>query len=196
MMVNSVWVDPESKKNLATLNQGSALVQEDPAAAPADGGASENLAAFEGLKGKAEESLQKSRDEEVKKQNEHDLNIAALNQAVALASDKLDDAKKDHARISQDKAEAEGELSETEASKAADEKALEAVTLECNEGSAAWDTRQKEAKAEMAAIDKAKEILASRVTVFLQVAQPQASDALKQQVANSKLRQKLVNHFR
>merc|ERR1719262_1857937 len=121
-MVNSVWVDPESKKNLATLNNQGALLQEDPAAAPAapaaDGGASDNLAAFEGLKGKAEEALQRQRDEEVKKQGEHDLNIAALDQAVALASDKLDDAHKDHSRISQEKAEAENELSETEASKA------------------------------------------------------------------------------
>merc|ERR1719161_3053051 len=144
-MVNSVWVDPESKKNLATFEKGSALVQEgeDPQAAP-DGGASENLAAFEGLKGKAEESLQRIRDEEAKTQNEHDLNIASLNQAVALASDKLDDAKKDHARISQEKAEAEGELSDTEASKADDEKALEAVTQECNAASAAWQTRQEE----------------------------------------------------
>merc|ERR1719375_2155470 len=122
LMVNSVWVDPESKKNLATINGGSALVQEDPAAAApaADGGASENLAAFEGLKGKAEESLQRMRDEEVKTQNEHDLNIASLDQAVALASGKLDDAKKDKSRISQEKSEAENELVETEASKAAD----------------------------------------------------------------------------
>merc|ERR1719159_1137505 len=176
-MVNSVWVDPESKKNLAKVNR-EALLQEDPAAAPAaDGGDSaDNLAAFEGLKGKAEEALQRQRDEEVKKQNEHDLNIASLNQAVALAEDRLDDAKKDHSRISEDKSKAEGELADTEASKAADEKALESVTQECNDAAAAWDTRQKEAKAEMAAIEKAKEILASRVTVFLQVAQPQNTE--------------------
>merc|ERR1719158_316233 len=159
----------------------------------------DNLAAFEGLKGKAEESLQRQRDEEVKKQNEHDLNIASLDQAVALASGKLDDAKKDKARISQEKAEAENELSETEASKAADEKALESVTIECTDAAAAWDTRQKETKAEMAAIEKAKEILASRVTVFLQTGQgdqPQSGDSLKTQAQTAKLRQKLVNHFR
>merc|ERR1719395_140997 len=50
----------------------------------------------------------------------------------------------------------------------------------------------------MAAIEKAKEILASRVTVFLQmkVTEPQTGDSLKNQAQVAKLRQKLVNHFR
>merc|ERR1719421_2279956 len=105
LLVNSVWVDPESKKNLATLdkNNGAALVQEqqDPAAAEGGGMAgqqaanNENLAAFEGLKGKAEEALQKQRDEETKKQSEHDINMMSLKQAIALAENNVDDARKE-----------------------------------------------------------------------------------------------------
>merc|ERR1719265_1662807 len=150
------------------------MVQEDPAAAGGGVAAqaaanNENLAAFEGLKGKAEEALQRQRDEETKKQSEHDIDMMSLKQAIALAENNVDDAKKERARLSQEKAEAENDLSEVEASKAADEKSLEETTHECDATSEAWATRQKEAKAEMAAIEKAKEILASRVTVLIQM---------------------------
>merc|ERR1719298_158228 len=140
-----------------------------------------NLAAFEMLKGKAEESLQKMRDEEKTEEHNHNMRLQSLMDAIHLAEDKTDDAKKDHARLSEEKAKAEDELAEVEAGKADDEKALESVTQECNEAAAAWDTRQKEAKAEMAAIEKAKEILAARVTVFLQIKDPQSCATPKNQ---------------
>merc|ERR1719265_3130384 len=117
---------------------------------------------FQDLTGEGEESLQKLRDEEVKTQGEHEMQLMTLKQAVALAENNVDDAKKERARISQEKAEAEEE-------KAADEKSLEETKQECDATSEAWAHRQEEAKAEMAAIEKAKEILASRVTVFIQV---------------------------
>merc|ERR1719161_1755436 len=184
VLVNSVWVDPTSMKNLATLQKGGAFVQEDPAAPPAGGEAvaaqasenNDNLAAFEGLKGKAEEALQKQRDEETKKQSEHDMNVMSLKQAIALAENNVDDAKKERSRLAEEKAQAENELAETEASKAADEKSLESTTQECTATSEAWATRQKEAAMEMAAIEKAKEILASRVTVLIQVKRSDTDD--------------------
>merc|ERR1719271_2219201 len=114
MFVNSIWVDPESKRNLALLNKNAAAmvqVQEEPAA-PAAAGAGvadmaaqnqENLAMFEGLKGKAEEALQRQRDEETKKQSEHDMNVMSLKQAIALAENNVDDAKKERARLAEEK---------------------------------------------------------------------------------------------
>merc|ERR1711924_87526 len=142
--------------SLATLTKDGSFVQQgDEAAqdpvAPGDT-KDDQLAAFEGLKGKAEESLQRMRDEEVKKQNEHSINIASLEQAVALAENKLDDAQKEKARISEEKAKASDEHAETSAAKAADEESLKSATAECTEAAASWDTRQKEAKAEMSAI--------------------------------------------
>merc|ERR1719281_970674 len=109
----------------------SAFLQEEPATdAPATGNADAmnaqiaqneaNLAAFEGLKGKAEESLQRMRDEETKAQSEHDVQVMTLKQAIALAKDNVDDAKKEKARLSQEKAEAEEEKADCEASLAAD----------------------------------------------------------------------------
>merc|ERR1719191_2498583 len=196
MAVNSVWVDPESKRNLALVTRDGAFVQQPGVVATthlaeAKEEENEQLAAFEGLRGKAEEALQRLRDEEVKKQSNHDLNVMSLKQAVALAENHLDDAKREHARISQEKAEATEELGETEASKAADEKALASVTAECTEAAAAWATRQSEAKAETAAIEKAKEILSSRVVVFVQFKKGPISHQI-----NQKTRVKLVNHFR
>merc|ERR1719428_503246 len=119
-----------------------------------------------------------------------------LKQAIALAENDLDDAKKEHARISQEKAEAEEEKGDVEASKAADEKSLAETTAECDATSAAWAKRQEEAKAEMAAIEKAKEILASRVTVFIQLKAADPPDSIQDTIKTQKTRKVLIHHFR
>merc|ERR1719456_247286 len=125
-----------------------------------------NLAAFEMLKGKAEEALQRLRNNEQQEKHNHDLRIQSLLDAIHLSEDKLDDTKRDHSRLSEEKAKAVGEKGDTEASKAASEKSLAEVQLTCDKAAAAWAARQKGAKEEMAAISKAKDILASRVTVL------------------------------
>jgi len=207
MAVNSIWVDPESKKNLAllakdgVLSNDGAFLQEEPATKHLDEAneeKDENMHQFEELKGKAEEALQRLRDEEVKKQNEHDVQMMTLKQQLALAENDLDDAKKEKSRLSQEKAEASEELVDTEAAKAADEKGLKATTAECDAAAAAWTERQSEAKAEQAAIEKAKEILASRVTVFMQVSEKNAEKNANDQTGaiNRQTRGRLVQHFR
>merc|ERR1719326_173581 len=205
MMVDTIWAqDPATRKQ---LKEAAAFVQEEPPAALSaqdqDAMAAQvaqneaNLAAFEGLKGKAEEALQKQRDEENKKQSEHDIQVMSIKQAIALAENNVDDAKKEKARLSEEKAKAEEEKADAEASKAADEKSLEETTQECEATSAAWATRQKEAAAEMAAIEKAKEILASRVTVLLQVKiTDNTPDDVSATVKTQKMRKHLINHFR
>merc|ERR1719335_366237 len=196
-MINAMWLDGSSKQDAEDL-QKTALVQEDqePDAMAAQTAQNEkNLAAFEGLKGKAEEALQKQRDEETKAQSEHDVQVMTLKQSIALAENNVDDAKKERARLAEEKAKAEEEKADVEASKAADEKSLEETTKECEATSAAWATRQKEAAAEMAAIEKAKEILASRVTVLIQVKITDNND-LSSTVKTQKMRQHLINHFR
>merc|ERR1719428_2815235 len=97
-----------------------------------------NLEMFEGLKGKAEEALQKLRDDETKTQGEHDIQMMSLKQAIALAENNVDDAKKERSRLAQEKAEAEEEKADVEASKAADEKSLAEVKLETEQTSEAW----------------------------------------------------------
>merc|ERR1719393_236661 len=106
MMVNVRWADPESLKKLKTLETNGAFVQEsssqDPVASQVQRN-EENLAAFEGLKGKAEEALQKLRDEEAKKQADHNVQVGELKMAIALAEANVDDAKKEKARLMQEK---------------------------------------------------------------------------------------------
>merc|ERR1719387_2071431 len=107
-------MDPGSKKDLASLEHNSAFVQEEPVAGGDAMNAQiaqneANLAAFEELKGKAEESLTRMRDEETKAQSEHDIQVMSLKQAIALAENNVDDAKKEVARLSQEKGEAEEE---------------------------------------------------------------------------------------
>lgn len=198
--VNAVWVDPDTQKPLqngAFIQQSTDSAQ-DPMASQVQQN-EENLAAFEGLKGKAEEALQKLRDEETKKQSEHTMNQASLKQAIALAENNVDDAKKEVARISEEKATAEGELGETETAKAADEKVLKEVQHECMEKAVEWEMRQKDAAAEMSAIEKAKSILEERVTVLIQIkarSHEVSGDETNSRAHQQKTRGVLVQHFR
>merc|ERR1719160_2201633 len=60
-------------------------------------------------------------------------------------------------------------LMETEKVMKADMAYLKSLTADCNEAKEAWAARQDEAKAEMEALSKAKEILSEKVRVFVQV---------------------------
>merc|ERR1719316_2058570 len=73
---------------------------------------------------------------------------------------------KSAAQESQSKAE--GELAETSKAKAADEEYVVTLKGECEMSSKEWAARQEQAKGELGAITKAKEILAG-VKVFVQV---------------------------
>merc|ERR1719159_2164890 len=202
MMVNVRWADPESLKNLKTLETNGAFVQESSSQDPVASQMArneENLAAFEGLKGKAEEALQKMRDEEAKKQADHTAQVMELKMAIALAEANVDDAKKEKARISEEKATAENELGEVQTSKAADEKTLAEVQHECQEKAVAYEQTMKEGAAEMSAIQKAKDILAERVTVLIQVrsrSHEVSGDDVTNKHSQQKTRQALVEHFR
>merc|ERR1719311_2056069 len=91
-----------------------------------------NLAAFEMLKGKAEESLQRLRDDETTEQHNHMLRVQALTQAIHLAEDKKEDATKDKTRLTEEKSAAEAETVKTTETKAASEKYLSEVSAECD----------------------------------------------------------------
>merc|ERR1719217_1705388 len=67
----------------------------------------------------------------------------------------------------QEKADAEGDLGETNAAKAADEKYVAELKHDCEEAAANWAERQSSASAEMGAINKAIEVLSEGVRVLL-----------------------------
>merc|ERR1719454_1935657 len=66
-------------------------------------------------------------------------------------------------------AQAESELVQTKKTKAADEEYSTNLKMECDTSAREWAERQKSAKEEMGAIDKAKEILVSGVKALVQV---------------------------
>merc|ERR1719217_279174 len=77
---------------------------------------------------------------------------------------------------------AKGEMQETLASKAADEKFLAQLKHDCSEAAANWAERQESAKAEMGAINKAIEVLSEGVRVLLQT---QSKHTLKRSTRNN-----------
>merc|ERR1719327_1528839 len=130
MMINAIWLDGQSKEEVkemqktAFVQDSTSSDQEPDAMASQTAQNEKNLAAFEGLKGKAEEALQRLRDEETKAASEHNIQVMTLKQAIALAENNVDDAKKEVARLSQERGEAEEEKGDAEASVAADSKSL------------------------------------------------------------------------
>merc|ERR1719453_2019661 len=123
------------------------------------------------------------------------MTMMSLKAEQKLSQDKIDDCKRDRARIAEEKGEAEGVKATNEESRAEDEKNLKALTTECDNAASAWETRQTEAKEEQAAIEKAKEILASRVKVFIQKVARNKPEK-ESQLQGQKIRQTLINHFR
>merc|ERR1719478_1889849 len=93
----------------------------------------------------------------------------SMDDAIAILKKKVADAGTQKSQLGEQKAAAEGEMAETAKTKAADEAFLKSLTTDCTATAEGWEDRKKSAADEMAAIDKAKEILATGVTAMLQV---------------------------
>jgi len=108
-------------------------------------------------------------------------------------SNKLAEATKAKAAAEETEATSTGDLAETEKTKAADEEYSSSLKTECETAAKEWAARQASAKAEMGAIDKASEILASGVTALVQTATSRKSDDDdSEDDTQSAMRQKLV----
>merc|ERR1719158_2320922 len=129
------------------------------------------LGELEAMKEKAEETLSDTRMAEMRKQHNFDTFAQGLTDGLKIASEKLSDSKNSKATAIEAGGKAKSELVEATESKAADEKFLEQLTADCKETAASWEERQESAHAEMAAINKAIEILSEGVRVFMQTDQ-------------------------
>merc|ERR1719281_551539 len=94
---------------------------------------------------------------------------SSLKSEIAHTQEKLSAATKAKAGAEEAQATAEGDLAETTKTKAADEEYASNLKTECETAAKEWAARQASAKEEMAAIDKAKEILSTGVVAFAQV---------------------------
>jgi chromosome segregation ATPase len=125
------------------------------------------ISKIEEMKEKAEETLSEMRSTEMKATNDFSMLEQSLNQGIAVATDKISMAKKAIGAKTEELGSAKGDLQETTASKAADEKYVAQLKHDCEEAAANWAQRQESASAEMGAINKAIEILSEGVRVLL-----------------------------
>merc|ERR1719428_2713410 len=103
--------------------------------------------------------------------------IQSLTDAVTLAKSKTSDATATKAALSESSGKASGELAEVKKAKVADMFYLDNLKQECAAAAGEWADRQASAKGEIAALDKAKEILTAKVKVLVQKDDPYESDA-------------------
>jgi hypothetical protein len=134
-----------------------------------EGGSAAIVEKIEEMKEKAEEELTSARNAETKKAQDYDMLSMQLKMGIKVAEDKIGVAKKTIGAKTEELNTAKGELGETQKSKAQDEETLATLKHQCEEAAMAWEERQKSARAEMGAINKAIAILSEGVRVLLQV---------------------------
>jgi chromosome segregation ATPase len=123
---------------------------------------------IEEMKEKAEETLTEARSAETKATNDFAMLEQSLNNGITVANDQISTAKSASGLTTEELNKAKEDLGATSAAKAADEKALAELKHECETTAAGWAERQESARAEMAAINKAIEVLSEGVRVLLQ----------------------------
>merc|ERR1719399_1886911 len=121
------------------------------------------------MQSKAEAELSDLRKREMGEAHNFKVLEQGLNGEIEHSREKLAAATSAKSAATEAQSNAEGDLAETSKTKAADEEYSSNLKTECEETASAWAERQKSAKEEMGAIDKAKEILVSGVTAFSQM---------------------------
>merc|ERR1719161_2556840 len=171
------------------------------------------ISKIEEMKEKAEETLTDARNTEMKAQQDYSMLEQSLNNGITVGQEKISAAKAAIGAKGEEMNGAQGDLQETAASKAADEKYLATLKHDCTEAAANWAQRQEIAKAETGAINKAIEVLSEGVRVLLQknsiVSKKQVNDNLAKDdqefdddappsadAAESQSRMKLVNKLK
>jgi len=120
------------------------------------------------MQAKAEAELSDLRKKEMGDAHEFKMLDQNLNGEISHNAEKHAAATKAKASAEESQATAEGDLAETKATKKADEDYSSNLKTECEMAASEWAARQASAKEEMAAIDKASEILVSGVVALVQ----------------------------
>merc|ERR1719265_3048212 len=173
-VINAAWVDHGS----ATVLKG--FLQEQGEATNADEElnlwkgkqtsktqtSSSILETLSDMKEKAQETLSGVRMTEMKGAHNFGMMKQSITDQLTLCEEKLSDQKSLVASLTEGMGKATGENAEVAKSKMSDTVYVDTLKGECSEAADEWAMKQKSAKDEMAAIDKAKSILADKVKVF------------------------------
>jgi len=135
---------------------------------------------------KARAALSDARKNEMTSNHDFQLLEQSLTDELAVMNKRMAEAKSQRSAAEEAKSIAEGDLSETEAAKTADEAYLSDLKHSCAAKSSEWEQRQKDAAEEMEAIEKAKSILESGVKAFLQISSREV-DAVDVQMKRDQL---------
>merc|ERR1719333_777095 len=179
-IIGAAWIDASSARKLRSFIQQS----------QSQGDASEDdlslhqpqakVVAYESKSGaivdmikdmqsKAEAELSELRKKEMGQAHEFKMLEGSLSSEITHSKEKLGAASSAKSAAAEAQGKAEGDLAETEKVKAADESYLSELQMDCQTKAMEWEARQKSAKDEMGALDKAKEILAEGVKALVQV---------------------------
>merc|ERR1719301_71175 len=120
------------------------------------------------LQEKAETALSKARKGEMEQEHAFQMIKMSLEMELKTMKKRLDECQAGKASSEEQQHAAEEDLAETTQSLAADKQYLSELGVSCAAAEKEFAERQKQAAEEMAAVDKAKEILEQGVTVFLQ----------------------------
>jgi DNA repair exonuclease SbcCD ATPase subunit len=121
------------------------------------------------MKEKVEGELSALRKKEMGEAHEFKMLEQNLVNEITHSKEALSAATSAKSGAEEASSKAEGDLVATEKTKAADEAYAEEIKTECETKATEWEARQKSAKEELGALDKAKSILAEGVKALVQV---------------------------
>jgi len=123
------------------------------------------LEAMEEMKEKTEETLSETRTTEMRQGHSFDMTTQSLGDSIKIANKEVAENKATAGVAGEALGAAKKELVAVEAAKAADEKYLQELTIQCHTSQKAWEDRQASAHAEIEAIHKAVETLMEGVSL-------------------------------
>merc|ERR1719265_471624 len=123
------------------------------------------------MKEKAEKELSELRKAESNTQHNYDMLKQGLTDSISAATSEMDEAKKDMAEAEETKSVAEGELVVTKKDLAVVQEALDLTHEDCMQKATDHEITVKGRKEELAAIGKAKKILQTMASQFVQTGQ-------------------------
>jgi len=124
---------------------------------------------LERMRGQAEGRLADVRKKEMEGKHSFELVQQGLDKEASHATQKMATATEDKAGTTQRLENSKSRRGETAAAKAADEKLKATLQMDCQAKAREWEERTRSASGEIAAINKATEVLVKGVKVFVQV---------------------------
>jgi hypothetical protein len=170
-VVEASWVNAHQKSVLTSLIQShDSDEDEQPQGTTVayESSSSGILDTIADMQGKAEESLSSTRKDEMEAAHAYAMLKQGLEDEIKVNKKQLGEATLTRSTTEEELHSAETALTETKETLAADEKYLAGLKQDCSTKAKEWAMRQKQAGEETAAIEKAKEVLAEGVKVFLQ----------------------------